>query len=38
MAGRKTGHQADQQPDQDGVEVEVDNHMYQTPFDSRNAY
>src|SRR6266851_1685311 len=29
MAGEEAGHQADENPDQDRVEIEVENHMYQ---------
>src|SRR5258706_5654505 len=38
VARREAGHQADEDPDEDGVEVEVHNHMDQSPFDSRNAH
>src|SRR5205823_2173750 len=37
VAGREAGDQADEDPDEDGVEVQVYDHIYETPFDYKNA-
>src|SRR5438034_4822833 len=32
VAGEESGHQADEDPEQNGVEIEVENHLYQASF------